>query len=72
MYYKVTEIPLSERPRERLVNVGAENLSDKELLAILLKTGTKEKDVNMLATELLTTEIRNCKLTVSLRNKRNW
>lgn len=54
MYYKVTEIPLSERPRERLVNVGAENLSDKELLAILLKTGTKEKDVNMLATELLT------------------
>ena len=68
MYYKVTEIPLSERPRERLVNVGAENLSDKELLAILLKTGTKEKDVNMLAT----TEIRKCKLTVSLRNKRNW
>lgn len=54
IYYKVTEIPFSERPRERLINVGAENLSDKELLAILLKTGTKEKDVNALATELLT------------------
>lgn len=54
MYYKVKELPASERPRERLMLVGAKNLSDKELLAILLKTGTKEKDVNTLATEVLT------------------
>lgn len=54
MYYRVSELPLAERPRERLVNMGAENLSDKELLAILLKTGTKDKDVSTLATELLT------------------
>ncbi len=54
MYYRVTELPLTERPRERLVQMGAENLSDKELLAILLKTGTKDKDVSTLATEVLT------------------
>lgn len=53
MYYKINELPERERPRERLANVGAENLSDKELLAILLKTGTKDKDVNTLATEVL-------------------
>ncbi len=53
MYYKISEIPASERPRERLINVGVINLSDKELLAILLKTGTKDKDVNTLAMELL-------------------
>lgn len=54
MYYRVSEMPITERPRERLVSYGAENLSDKELLAILLKTGTKDKDVNTLATEVLT------------------
>ncbi len=54
MYYRVSEMPIAERPRERLVSYGAENLSDKELLAILLKTGTKDKDVNTLATEVLT------------------
>lgn len=53
IYYKITEIPKSERPRERLLSVGAKNLSDKELLSILLKTGTKDKDVSTLATEIL-------------------
>ena len=51
--YKIKEIPLSERPRERLKEVGADNLSDKEILAIILKTGTKEKNVNDLALGLL-------------------
>ena len=53
MYYTVSNLPKQERPRERLRNVGAENLSDKELIAILLKTGTKDKDVTALATEVL-------------------
>ena len=43
MSYKIKEIPISERPRERLKQMGKENLSDKELLAIILKTGTKDK-----------------------------
>ena len=31
------EIPISERPREKLLKYGKENLSDAELLAIVLK-----------------------------------
>ena len=38
--YKIKEMPSRERPRERLKQVGVENLSDKELLSIILKTGT--------------------------------
>ncbi len=53
IYYKIKELPKEERPRERFVHVGRENLSDLELLAILLKTGTKKKDVNVLALEIL-------------------
>ena len=53
MSYKMKEIPLSERPRERLKEVGGENLSDIEVLSIILKTGTKDKNVFSLATELL-------------------
>ena len=51
--YKIKEIPKKERPRERLKEVGVENLSDKELISIILKTGTKEKNVSDLALELL-------------------
>ena len=41
MSIKIKEIPLLERPRERLINYGVENLSDEELLSIILKTGVK-------------------------------
>ena len=51
--YKIKDIPYNERPRERLKQVGTENLSDKELLAIILKTGTKEKNVTDLAIDIL-------------------
>lgn len=50
---KIKDIPLTERPRERLKEVGKENLTDKELLAIILKSGTREKNVNLLALDLL-------------------
>lgn len=36
---RITDLPLSERPRERLMSLGAKNLSTAELLAILLRTG---------------------------------
>lgn len=49
----IKDIPLSERPRERLKNAGSENLTDKELLAIILKNGTKEQNVTDLALEIL-------------------
>ena len=46
------DIPLFERPRERLKEVGVENLTNIELLSILLKTGTKNKNVKDLALEV--------------------
>lgn len=41
------------RPRERLMEKGAKVLSDAELLAILLRTGSREKNAIELATYLL-------------------
>lgn len=46
-------IPLEERPRERLVRYGVDALSLAELLAILLVTGTQGKSVVTLAHEIL-------------------
>lgn len=46
-------IPLEERPRERLLQQGADALSIAELLAILLGTGVKGKSVLLLAQEML-------------------
>ncbi|WP_346238956.1 RadC family protein [Niabella insulamsoli] len=43
----------NDRPRERLAAAGAENLSDSELLAILINHGTKEKSAVDLAREIL-------------------
>jgi DNA repair protein RadC len=50
----VRELPLAERPRERLRSHGAEALSTIELLAILLSTGTKKLPVMDLAARILT------------------
>ena len=50
---KIKELFLDERPRERLLKNGAEILSNVELLAILLRTGTREKNAVDLARELL-------------------
>ncbi len=38
---QVTQSPVEERPRERLLNLGAENLRTSELLAILIRSGRK-------------------------------
>lgn len=53
MNYKVKDIPKDERPRERFLNVGVNNLSNQELLAIILKTGTKNNNVKEVALDLL-------------------
>jgi len=47
------ELPETERPREKLLEKGAWALSNAELLAILLRTGTKNVPVNRLAEQLL-------------------
>ena len=48
------ELPPAERPRERLLNQGANALKTAELLAILLRTGTSGRPVLDLADFLLT------------------
>ena len=53
MNLAMKDIPLSERPRERFLEVGVSQLSNEELLAILLKTGTKEQSAKQLANVLL-------------------
>ncbi|MDR1363668.1 MAG: DNA repair protein RadC [Spirochaetaceae bacterium] len=45
-------LPEELRPRERLIREGPAALCDRELLAILLNTGVKGKNVNVLADEL--------------------
>ena len=49
----ITDWPLQERPRERLLAQGASSLADAELLAILLRTGVKGKSAVDLARQLL-------------------
>ena len=39
----IKNLPLEERPREKLIAYGAGALTDGELLAILLRTGTASK-----------------------------
>src|SRR5260221_14650715 len=49
----ISDWPLAERPRERLLAKGASILSDAELLAVLLRTGVRGKTAVELARELL-------------------
>lgn len=49
----IKELPSSERPRERLLHYGANALSTAELLAIILRTGTRDENVVRLAQRLL-------------------
>jgi len=49
----ITDWPVQERPRERLLALGAASLADAELLAILLRTGIKGKSAVDLARQLL-------------------
>src|SRR5436190_23335862 len=49
----ITDWPVQERPRERLLAFGAASLADAELLAILLRTGIKGKSAVDLARQLL-------------------
>lgn len=49
----ISDLPVDDRPRERLLNHGPETLSDAELLAILLGSGTRGKNAIQLARELL-------------------
>jgi DNA repair protein RadC len=52
-YQSIREWPENERPRERLLHYGAQNLSDAQLVAILLRNGGGGKSALDLAIEIL-------------------
>ena len=49
----IKEMKENDRPREKLLNIGVNNLSDEELLAIILKTGTKGYSAKDLAINII-------------------
>lgn len=50
---KIKDMPQNERPKEKLLTCGADSLSNSELLAIILRTGTKGENVLQLSGRLL-------------------
>ncbi|MGB2762299.1 MAG: DNA repair protein RadC [Minisyncoccales bacterium] len=50
---KIKDLPKVDRPREKLISKGTENLKDEELLAVLLRTGREGKNVLDLAKQIL-------------------
>ncbi len=50
----IRDLPLEERPREKLKTLGPEALTNAELLAILIRTGNKNESAVQLATRILT------------------
>lgn len=49
----IKDLPFEERPRERLLMSGPEYLSNRELLAVIIKTGTKDQSVFSLVDQLI-------------------
>jgi DNA repair protein RadC len=50
---RIHDLPLQDRPRERLVSCGADKLSNAELIAIVLRTGMKGMSAIHIAEQLL-------------------
>lgn len=50
---KMRDVPKGERPRERLIQYGEDHLSNQELLAILIGSGTRKESVMDLSNRLL-------------------
>jgi len=50
---KIKDLPEADRPREKLIKKGSQNLKDEELLAILLRTGREGKNVIEVAKQIL-------------------
>ena len=53
--FTIRDIPNDDRPRERLLKYGPEVLSNAELLAIIIRVGTKSENAIVLANKVLST-----------------
>ena len=51
--YTIKSIPMDDRPQEKLLKHGANTLSNSELIAVILRTGSKNENVVMLAQRIL-------------------
>mgnify|MGYP002639953086 FL=1 len=51
--YRITDLASTERPRERLAQLGAQALSNAELIAILLRVGIRGENAIQMGTRLL-------------------
>ena len=56
---KLKDLPITEKPYEKIENYGAQFLSNAELLAVIIKTGTKDKTAVEIAQELLLKDYQN-------------
>ena len=50
---KLKELPSNELPRERLINVGESNLTNEELISIIIRTGTRNMNVKEVSMNIL-------------------
>ncbi|MCK9293117.1 MAG: DNA repair protein RadC [archaeon] len=64
---RIKDIPLENRPLERLLEKGPETLSTAELLAIILKNGTKGNNIidlsNLILSKYPINKLKNCSIT---------
>ncbi len=63
-YTTIKNMPESERPREKMIKHGCQSLSNAELLAIILSTGTRDKTAIDLASGILNMSSRGLRTLV--------
>lgn len=56
---KIKDLPITEKPYEKLESYGAEALSNAELLSVIIKTGTKDRTAIDIAKEILLMDFEN-------------
>lgn len=57
-FFTIKDMPISERPREKMMSSGADSLSNAELLAIIIRTGNKKDTAIELASRILSMDSR--------------
>lgn len=65
---RMQDFPIEERPYEKCMRFGPESLTDTEILSMILRSGSRNKNVMELSRELLDNGSNSC----SLGNLHNW
>ena len=63
----IRKLPISEKPREKLLKEGKGKLSNTEILAILIGSGTRQKSAMELATEIISMDSSGIKYLADCR-----